>query len=739
MIITQDRKVRAIREVMAGQTQTRVARKYRIHAVTLCRWIKRFRQMGAENFLKCNLRGHSARPSTQARDKQICQIKESEPGITLAKAKARLRQSGVSACPATIRRIWSEYGYTGFCSSRPADQRPLAADERRLLAEARRAVADHEPIRNAARLVNELKSCPDHELLLNIPDRYLSLPHRLEKLDAACSVDKMAVQYRHARDLRRRFEREKQYYSMLRAGMNEVFALDHLNYSHKGLRLINRLQRLVPGGFNRCHRFKLLVKKGRFYTDLLMIKEAVECTRQCGHLLKSLKQHRLKVELSHLHASLGEYGKAAALLEKAISGNAQRATVNERISQAAYYAMGGKYRIARGMIRNLAEPDGLYKTLCYATIAACEIGSGNPERALEFSQKAIAHARRDGLVNYLHASLIIQASAYAALGFADEARHSLRKIMPLLSERKVLKSYFIHAALAGNTRISKKYRLFPPINLLLLLKKAGRSGRPENYEAAYSYASNKGLLGIFHRYCLLAPAAIAKLLNRGRSTRLPRAILNLPIFNKEIPSFRLDFLGPLRIYRKEKLLNVKLPPKDAAFFIHLLMARDYRRSLDECLRNFWPRARDPKNNLYHLLRRLRRQLMIPAQYLFVRKNFIYYTGGGITDYAILQGSLTLARTLDGAQKWSWANREYERAFQLVRAEPFHKIYDPWSDELRTRILSQVETAVVDYAGRGQPTVKDAEAVKQITRILSVLPGSQACADSLKALRYSVSA
>jgi hypothetical protein len=76
---------------------------------------------------------------------------------------------------------------------------------------------------------------------------------------------------------------------------------------------------------------------------------------------------------------------------------------------------------------------------------------------------------------------------------------------------------------------------------------------------------------------------------------------------------------------------------------------------------------------------------------------------------------------------------------LVRAEPFHKIYDPWSDELRTRILSQVETAVVDYAGRGQTTVRDAEAVKQITRILSVLPGSQACVDSLKALRYSASA
>ncbi len=739
MIITQDRKVGAIKEVLAGQTQTRVARKYRIHAVTLCRWIKRFRQVGADDFLKGNSRGRSVRSSTQARDKEICQIKESEPGITLARARARLRQSGVSACPATIRRIWSEYGYTGFCSSRPADQRPLAADERRLLAEARRAVADHEPIRNAARLVNEMKSCPDHELLLKIPDHCLSLPHRLEKLDAACSVDKMTVQYRHARDLRRRFEREKQYYSMLRAGMNEVFALDHLNYSHRGLRLINRLQRLVPGGFNRCHRFKLLVKKGRFYTDLLMIKEAAECTRQCGLLLKSLKQHRLRVELSHLYASLGEYGKAAVQLEKAISRNAQGATVNERISQAAYHAMGGKYRIARGMIRNLTEPDGLYKTLCYATIAACEIGSGNPERALEFSQKAIANARRDGLVNYLHASLIIQASAYAALGFADEALHSLRKIMPLLSERKVLKSYFIHASLAGNTRISKKYRLFPPINLLLRLKKAGRSGRPEDYEAAYAYASNKGLLGIFHRYCLLAPAAAAKLLNRGRSTRLPRAILNLPIFNKEIPSFRLDFLGPLRIYRKEKPLNVKLPPKDAALFIHLLMARGFRRPLDECLRNFWPRARDPKNNLYHLLRRLRRQLMIPAQYLFVRKNFIYYTGGGITDYAILQGSLTLGRVLDGAGKWGWAKREYRRAFRLFRGEPFRRTYDPWSDELRTRILAGIESAVADYAGRSRSGAHAAEARQLLNRVLAIIPGSRACADSLKALRYSVSA
>jgi hypothetical protein len=302
-----------------------------------------------------------------------------------------------------------------------------------------------------------------------------------------------------------------------------------------------------------------------------------------------------------------------------------------------------------------------------------------------------------------------------------------------------MRCYYIHAALAGHPRIAPGYRSFPPIRLLLELKKAGRSGRPEDYGAAYSYAAQKGLLGIFHRYNLLVPAAAAKLLGRGKPTRLPRVVLNLPVFNQNIPSFRMDFLGPLKIYRKEKLLTVRLPPKDAAFFIHLLTARGFRLSQDECLRNFWPRARNPKNNLYHLLRRLRRQLMIPAQYLYVRNHNIYYTGGGITDYAILQESLTLGRALDGAGKWGWAKREYRRAFRQLRGEPFQKIYDPWSDDLRSRILSGIESAAVDYAGRSRSRVHAAEAKRLISRVLAIIPGSQACADRLKALRYTLSA
>jgi hypothetical protein len=169
------------------------------------------------------------------------------------------------------------------------------------------------------------------------------------------------------------------------------------------------------------------------------------------------------------------------------------------------------------------------------------------------------------------------------------------------------------------------------------------------------------------------------------------------------------------------------------------MARDFRLSQDECLRNFWPRARDPKNNLYHLLRRLRRLLMIPAQYLYVRNHNIHYAGGGITDYAILQESLTLGRALDGASKWGWAKREYQRAFRLFRGEPFQRIYDPWSDGLRSRILAGIESAAVDYAGRSRSSAHTEEARRLINRVLAVIPGSQACAESLKALRYRFSA
>lgn len=723
-------KIKALNEVSSGKTEDRVAKKYKIHPVTLQRWLKRYRKNGRGDY---TVESKYQRPPNRvpaALEEKIYLRKEQEPGITLGNAKMKLRIEGVNVCLATIRRVWRDYGFVDNPMNRPPDDFIVPIESRLILQEARQAVKKPEALSDAARLLNRMKVCTDLKLLEIIPDRFLNIRHRLQKLDAMRSIETMPVFYRRARRVRQCLERKKFFYSMLQAGFVEASTLSWLEHPEKGLELIEHLIRVTPGRLNRYLRFRLTYYQGRYLADMLRTREALVCARRCEELIKSLNQYDLAIKLSQLYSSLGYYRKAKAILEKAWIRYKPKINDTERISHAVYSAINGEYRSARSMIKKLTDIDEKYRPLYCVTRAYCEIGSGNLERARELSRQAVARARREGFLNILQASIVVQACVYSALGFKKEAIKIIKKIMPLLARRKVRRDYYIHAILAGETRILDKYLSFPPIKLLLNLLNAGQTGRSGDYNEVYRFAESRGLLGIFHRYCLLAPEIVIKLQKKARPTRLPRPILDLPLFNKDLPNIRLDLLGTIKICREDKPVKIRLRPKDAAFLIHLLTARNARREVDSCLANFWPRALTPKNNLYHLLRRLRRQLQIPPQYLYVQRDVIHYRGTSINDYNIFQESLSLAQTMDRAGEWTHANREYQNAFRLFRGEPFRRLFDPWSDDFRNRILTQLEASVINYATRCQANGNISDGDRVIEKTLLIIPGAEGCRQRL---------
>ncbi len=727
MAISPEIKKKAIEEIVAGRSRHKVARKYHVHGVTLERWLKQFRHAGSDYgvFDKTRFRPHNRLDRNQ--EETVCLLREREPGLTLEQARKKLRRLGISACPATIRRIWLEAGF----SELPSGQLPpTSLETRQTLSEANRVLEGHGSVRKAANLVNRLPACTDLKLLAAIPDRYLSPRRRLEKLDAMRSIEPMPAFRRHCRRVRCFLEKKEYLYSALQAGFVEASTLAWLNHPRDGLALIRHLRRVIPGKLNRYLRFKLLFYECRFQADMLQMPQAAERARQCGLLLKSLNRYDLEVRLSQLYSSMGEYGQARQVLERAMARPDAVVTKDERLSRAAYCAIAGDYDTARSIVRNMPEPDDNYKTFYFITLAICELGAGDPQRALESSQKALSFARREGFINFLQASVMVQASAHAALGFNRQAMSSIKKVMPLLAKHKDKRDLCIHELLMRTKCGSVRSLSFPPVNLLFRLKKAGHTGRSGDYRAAYAFAKSKGLLGIFHRYCLLAPVAVNKLLGRAKPVHLPRSILRQPVFNRDLPSLRFDFLGPLRVFRNEQSIKIRLRPKDAAFFIHILASRDYRLTLEECLKNFWPEAQDPKNNLYHLLRRLRQQLMIPAQYLYVKNRMICYAGSGITDFKLFQESLTLARASNAAQETAFACQEFQRAFQLIRGEPFHFIYDQWSDNLRSRILGLVENATAEYGQVCRSAADAVEAERLLSGISKIMPNSVICTKSL---------
>jgi len=729
-------KVKALNDISAGRTGDRVAKKYKIHPVTLKRWLKRYRKNGQGDYTveSAYQRPHNRLPA--AVEEKIYLRKEQEPGITLGDTRMKLRIEGVNVCLATIRRVWRDYGFVDNPMNRPPDDFMIPIESRQILQKARQAVNRPEALSDAARLLNRMKVCTDLKLLEKIPDRYLNIRHRLQKLDAMRNIETMPVFYRRARRVRQCLERKKYFYSMLQAGFVEASALSWLEHPEKGLDLIEHLIRVTPGRLNRYLRFRLIYYRGRYLADMLRTREALVCARQCEDLIKSLNQYDLAIKLSQLYSSLGYYHKAKAVLEKAWIRYRPKVSDAEWISHAVYSAINGEYRSARSMIKKLTNIDEKYQPLYYVTRAYCEIGAGHLERAQELNQQAVARARREGFLNILQASTVVQACVYSALGFKREAIKVIKKIMPLLARRKVKRDYYIHAIFIGETRISDKYLSFPPIKLLLNLLKAGQTGRSGDYNDVYRFAESRGLLGIFHRYCLLAPEIVIKLQKKGRPTRLPRPILDLPLFNKNLPNIRLDLLGTINIFREDKPMKVRLRPKDAAFLIHLLTARNARLDVQNCLTNFWPRARTPKNNLYHLLRRLRYRLQIPPQYLFVQRDVIYYKGTTISDYNIFQESLALAQTLDRAGEWAYANREYQNAFRLFRGEPFRRLFDPWSDNIRNRILAQVEAAAINYADRCRTNGYIRDGKRILEKTLLIIPGSEGCRQRLSSSSHA---
>jgi transposase-like protein len=726
-------KINAIKEFIASPSLTRLARKYGINAMTLKRWVRQYRKMGVDDFTLDNLYRRPPNRLASALEEKIYLIKEREPGITLGQARIKFRSEGINVCLATIRRIWRSHGYIERQMALSSQQFAALRDNTQLLQQSYRVMNRRGSFSEAARFLNRMTTCQDLKILGMIPDRYLSMRRRLEKLDAMRSIEPMPFFYQRARQVRESLERRKYFFSTLQAGFVEASALSWLDHPAQGLALINHLMRVTPGKLSRYLRFRLLFYKGRFLADMLRTDSAMDCARQCETLMKSLNQFDLESRMSQLYSGLGDYRKARMILEKAVKRYKPEVGDGDIISQAVYAAIGGDYRFARRLANKLTNITDQYKPLYYVTLAYCQIGAGDLERALELSRKAVTHAQKEGFLNFLQASVIVQASVYAALGFRAEALKVIRKIMPLLARRKVKRDFYIHAILAGRPHVSMRFHSFPPIKMLIQLKEAGRTGRIGDYHAVLKYAIRKGLLGIFHRYCLLAPEAVAKQLARAKPTHLPSPILRLPVFNTNLPSFRIDILGRFKIYRQEKPLNIRLRPKDAAFFIHLMMARNSCLSLDRCIANFWPHATDPKSNLYHLLRRLRQKLMIPSQFLYVKNHVVHYKGSAISDFKIFQEALSLARALEAGREWNFANQEYQRAFKIFRGEPFRNMYDPWSDDERIRILNQLEVSAVAYANSCRSHGSAADGKMVLTVILKIIPESGACRKSLESL------
>jgi hypothetical protein len=195
------------------------------------------------------------------------------------------------------------------------------------------------------------------------------------------------------------------------------------------------------------------------------------------------------------------------------------------------------------------------------------------------------------------------------------------------------------------------------------------------------------------------------------------------------------------VNRNQKYLRVKLKPKDSAFLMFLCSKTAESGkfiNLKDVYDNFWAKSENPVRNLSHLLIRMKKALKIPSHLLTVstKKGIPSLINEGIyftTDYQKSEQTFIQANALFRAGEWSYAKKEYLRAFALFRGEPFKKMYDNWSENMRRVILNKLETEAVHFAKRCLEH-KDKRDVKRVLeKVLKIIPDSEEMKDMVKSI------
>jgi tetratricopeptide (TPR) repeat protein len=729
-----DLRIKAIEIVEQGKSVRDVARTCGVSIWTVRRWLKLYEESGLERLFYIPSGNITSDNVTES----VYLLKEQNPKITLAQARKKLSSKRIQLSLEGIRKIWRRYGLAGYDKKKQIAEivpnMPFSQNVKRAIDSAVKILQQNNDINAAAKILNRLPYCGGAEVLDKIPYRYLGLRRRVEKIPYLLGKEPLHKFYKRVHSLRLSLEKSKLFYSSLRVGMEEVNALFWLGRPKQSLSLMKVLAQRCPRQGDPAICFIVTLFKGTALNRLLKLNEAVQCAKRCQRLIKMLPDPSFHLGLGNLYFNIGRYLHAKNYYERAVPNTSGSTRDQVLLSLAGCYALDGEYQKILKILKELEKKRLPAYTPIPLLRAQSLLGKGMLIEAAQYAKTAIEIAKKNEILQYLHISTTVLACIYHALGEKKRARSLIQGTIPLLKKNWMMRDYYIRMLLLGREEIAvpKVYK-GEPIKLILLMKKANQTQRLKDYNCALRFAIRKGLKGFFHRLCIFNSEIILKLMEKGKPTGLPKAILGLPVFNKNLPAFHISFLGPLRVYRVEGYLRVKLRPKDTAFLIDLSSAKGFRLSVNDVYQNFWPKSKDAKSNLFHLLWRLRKTLGISSHNLYIKGRYIYFKGFLTTDLQKFEEMITIARAFERTDEWEFARKEYLHAFKLFRDEPFRKMYDQWSEDMRHRTLSQLETETTNFAKRCLEH-KDKRDVKRVLeKVLKIIPDSEEMKDMVKSI------
>lgn len=703
----EKKRLRAVREHLAGETLRLVAARHGVHLVTLARWVKRYRTGGTRSLLDPDRSRSWNRPAQEV-EERVRMLKEADPGLTVRTACAVLRSRGIRISASGVYAVWKRYNLVSRSVTRPTSPYgPETRSLRRAVNEAAVLLKRGRPADRirAGRLINGLPYYPEgrEALLEKMSDRVLTARRRFDRLYAQYLKIPMPEFHRRIRSVRQRLERENMNYSALLAGIMELQALHWMRHPRAELPLYRRLVRRKRGLRDPVMNFTLTLQATTALFELGRTREAQLYNRKTRQLLRSLPYSSFYESYGDILTFMGDYQGSLAYYDRALRKKpAPQSRVSLTKKIALSLVISGQYApAARCLARMDIKPGQEYYEEYLSCRAFLSYGLGRFEEALRYVRETLDRAERHQFRNTMYSAIIVRAAVAQALGRSDEARDILGRYIRLLNKYHMKREVTILEFLRSAARPSPALRRMPVLRLLYLIALAGRTGRIAAYRRSLAYARQNGLTGFFHRAIVFSPAIVRDLLKKGRLTGLPATILRFPVFNRDVPSYTLKFLGRPVVIRDLQYVKARFRPKEEALLIHLaLRAGEPGRSVpvQDLRRNFWPQSRDAASRLSHLLVAVKQKLGLPGHLMamsshlglkcLVNRGF-YMT----TDYQDFETTLTEAQALERAGEWTFARDKYRQAFRLLRDGPFARIYDPWSEDLRNHILSRYEQEV----------------------------------------------
>jgi transposase len=725
MGIRFEKRLEAVTAYLTGTSSLRkISEEFGIHYNTLFRWVKCFRAKGKSGLMDSPVYHRPWNRFSPELEKIIVDLRERDPNLSLVSTKNELKKRGIEVSVKGIWNVWRRYGFAGFDKSKLSndfdDFIPLPSEVSKGIIEVRRCLKSQRE-REAAEIVNKLPVCPDGEILENIPDRFLSLGRRLEKLSYLFGKIPFAEYRRKIRTLRKELLRKEKRYSALRAGIKEILVLEWIGKPREQLDLIKTLKKILGSkkrSLNNSLWFTLHASEFIAYIRLTEIERAIRSLKECIRLSRTFSSPSFLQDLATLYSYLGYHREMGQIIEKVLNmvGEKEKDGLLSRL--AITKCNEGDYRMGRRILRKMREKDS---TVIRLVKAYCYIGEGKVEKAREHAKVGLFKAKEQGIMGYMSSASFVLAEVSSALREEEKTKLLLQRYLPLLRKLGMNISVISREVVLDRIPIPRSVQKIRTIRLALLLKEAERSGRIGDYRKAYAFAQRYSLLGIFHRLVLLIPNPVLKMIEKGKDTGLPRVIVNLPVFRREIPVYFIKFLGRLIVYKNQRYLRVKLGLKDTSFLIYLALSKQRRINLDKIYKNYWYRCKNPSRNLAHLLVRIRKSLRIPSHLLYVKEerlcNDCYFS----TDYDEYLEHIAQAKALQRGGKWNFALKEYKMGFSFFRDEPFRRMYDEWSDDKRIEILFSLEREASLFIRELFSRGKKKDALTFMRRMVKIVP------------------